>query len=250
MTGAIKSRKDVKSQEKQKHPDESERDSNPDPMEGQNIGHSSTGSDPRAHTAAEIKALVERLTDFTSDQLMEIPLVLAGTQLKQGAVYLDLREPAPVPFTASAEMVAGEHNYYAPKAEVPHEIWNRLVEVLGPARMRPDAASEAAENKPFTPQRAAAESAVGHRPSSSETIADSKMDETLAESFPASDPPSWNTGREKKTDSNETEGDDLKSLSDAELKRRAGELNIPGRETMTREQLVRAIRGQLVGTEA
>jgi hypothetical protein len=230
------------SQEEQK---QRQRDLNP----AQDIGRSSAG-DPQARTAAEIKTLVERLSEFTNDQLAQIPIVADGTQLKQGAVYLDLRDPAPVPITATAEMVAGPSHYYTLKAEVPYEIWNRLVESLGPARLRPDAPTDAAENKPFTPQRAAAEAAVGHPPSSSETIADSKMDETLAESFPASDPPSWNTGRETKTDSNDTEGDDLKSLSDEELKRRAGELNIRGRENMTREQLLRAIRGQLASTEA
>jgi hypothetical protein len=47
----------------------------------------------------------------------------------------------------------------------------------------------------------------------------------------------------------ETPGDDLNHLSDEELKRKAGELNIPARDSMTREQLVLAIRGQLSGTE-
>jgi hypothetical protein len=213
-------------------------------------GNQFAGSDRRARTAAEIKTLVERLSEFTNDQLSQIPIVADGTQLRQGAIYLDLRDPAPVPITATAEMTAGPGHYYAPKADVPYEIWNRLVESLGPARLRPDAPTDAAENKPFTPQRAAAEAAVGHPAPSSETLADAKMDETLAESFPASDPPSWNTGREDKTKSNETEGDDLGSRTDGELKRMAGELNIAGRETMGREQLIAAIRGELASTEA
>jgi hypothetical protein len=208
------------------------------------------GSNRRARTAAEIKTLVERLAEFTNDQLSQIPIVADGTPLREGAIYLDLRDPTPVPITATAQITAGPGHYYTPKAEVPSKIWNRLVESLGPARLRPDAPTDAAENKPFTPQRAAAEAAVGHPAPSGESLTDAKMDETLAESFPASDPPSWNTGRKDKTKSTETEGDDLGSRTDRELKRMAGELNIAGRETMGREQLIAAIRGELASTEA
>ena len=240
-------------QEQQKHPDGWQRDLNQDHMEGQNVGRSATGSGPRARTAAEIKALVEKLSEFNQDELSQIPIVPDGSELKQGAVYLDLGDPTPVPFTATAQIVAAPGHYYTPKPEVPYEIWNRLVETLGPARVRSDAPTHAPENRPFTPQRAAAEAAIDKPRSNamrSEEAADTEVDEASAQSFPASDPPGWTTGRDKTTRAPRAETDDLGSLPDAELKRMAGELNIERRETMGREQLIAAIRDQLASTEA
>src|SRR5437867_4063753 len=77
-------------------------------------------------------------------------------------------------------------------------------------------------------------------------LSEEMIDETLAESFPTSDPPSWTTGRDPHAE--QTAGNDPSHLSNEELKHKAAELNIHGRNSMNREQLIVAIRGQLSRT--
>jgi hypothetical protein len=187
-----------KPQEQRKHPDQWQRDLNPQHMEGQNYRASRAGQGPEARTAADVKALSAKLAAFNQDELAQIPIVPVGTKLKQGAVYLDLREPAPAPFTASAGMAARETNYYTPKAEVPYEHWNRLLERLSPGA----GSDEAPTAQPFTPERAEEEAGVERRrprEQGAQGTEDSKIDQAGVGSFPASDPPSWTTGQEKKT---------------------------------------------------
>lgn len=239
----------AKPQEQQKHPDQWSDDLNPDRMEGQNIGPSSKRNDSRAATAADLNALAGRLLNFSREELSQIPIVPAGTKLKQGAVYLDMRIPAPVPFTATADIKATEMNCYAPKAEIPYELWDRLVEALGPAAMG-GASKGAQENKPFTPARGAQESAVeeAHRGSlSHERSSEPEIDDALADSFPASDPPSWTTGRENNQEPpGKIAADDLDELSEQQLYDKAHELSIET-AALNREQLILAIRSGLPG---
>jgi hypothetical protein len=236
----------IKPQEQEKHPPEWRTDLNPARMEGQNIGASSKNNDSLAPTAADTGVLAGRLNGFTRDELSQIPIVPAGTKLKQGAVYLDMRIPSPVPFTATADITAKEMNFYAPKAEIPYELWNRLVAALGPATMG-EGSKEEQENKPFTPARAAQELAVEETRGGSanrERDAEPEIDDALADSFPASDPPAWTTGREtRKEPGDETTSDDLDKLSDQQLNDKARELNIQT-SALNREQLILAIRNQ------
>ena len=236
----------VKPQEQEKHPPEWRGDLNPERMEGQNMGASSRRNDAGARTAADIDVLAGRLNGFTRDELSQIPIIEAGTKLKQGAVYLDMRIPSPVPFAATADIKATEMNYYAPKAEIPYDLWNRLIAVLGPATMG-EASERDEENKPFTPARAAQESAVEETRGGSanrETSSEPEIDDALADSFPASDPPSWTTGREtSKEPGGETASDELDRLSDQQLNEKARELNIEV-SALNREQLILAIRSQ------
>jgi hypothetical protein len=235
----------AKPQAQEKHPSEWRDDLNPARMEGQNIGASSKRNDSIRRTAADINVLAERLHSFTRDELLQIPLVPAGTKLKQAAVYLDMRIPSSVPFAATADITATEMNYYAPKAETPYELWNRLVAALGPATM--GETSKEQENKPFTPARAAQESAVEETRGGSanrERNSEPDIDDALADSFPASDPPSWTTGREtQNAPEDETTADDLDRLSDQQLNDKARELNIES-SALNRQQLIRAIRNQ------
>lgn len=236
----------AKPQEQEKHPPEWRDDLNPARMEGQNIGTSSKRNDSGALTAADIDVLASRLGGLTRDELSEVPIVPAGMKLKQGAVYLDLRIPAPVPFTATADITATEMNYYAPKAEISYELWKRLIGALAPAPIGESSKGQS-ENKPFTPARAAEESAVEETRGGSvdrERSSEPEIDDALADSFPASDPPSWTTGRETgKEPGHEPTADDLDQLTEQQLSDKARELNIEP-SALNREQLISAIRNQ------
>jgi hypothetical protein len=80
-------------------------------------------------------------------------------------------------------------------------------------------------------------------------LSEAMIDETVAESFPASDPPSLSTGRDLHKPAGETKDDELTRLSTEDLKEKADRLNVVGRDAMTREQLILAIRSHLSGTE-
>ena len=236
----------TKPQEQEKHPPEWGDHLNPERMEGQNIGASSKRNDASARTVADIDVLAGRLNGFTRDELSQIPIIAAGTKLKQGAVYLDMRIPSSVPFAATADIKATEMNYYAPKAEIPYDLWNRLVAALGPASMG-EGSETNQENKPFTPARATQESLVEESRgggTNSERSSEPEIDDALADSFPASDPPSWTTGREtSKKPGDETTSDELDRLSDQQLNEKARELNIEV-SALNREQLILAIRSR------
>ena len=122
-------------------------------------------------SAAAIKELTERLADFSADELAQIPIIAVNQRLRQGAVYLDLRDPAAEPITATGDMTATKNHLYAAKAETPREYWNRLVDAC----------------------RASSQSGQ----ETEGEISDETVDQTLEDSFPTSDPPAWTTGRER-----------------------------------------------------
>lgn len=111
-------------------------DLNPDFLKGEN--HGMQGPHPEndgANSAANLKAVSDSLSDFTNDDLKQIPVMPPGSRLEQGATYLDLHASPPREFTAMGDMEATKHTWYVPKKNVPYPIWNRLTGVENPERL-------------------------------------------------------------------------------------------------------------------
>lgn len=85
-------------------------------------------------TAYDIKGLHDTLADYTDDDLKQISIVPAGMRLKQGAVYINLRDPQPQEFVARGDMEASDSSWYVAKSEVDYQLWNRLIGVDNPQR--------------------------------------------------------------------------------------------------------------------
>lgn len=114
--------------------DEFQQDLNPDPRAGNNV---SVADEPGRfdRSAADIKDLQQHLSDYTAEELRQIPILPAGTRLKQGATYINLLDPLRAEFTAMANQTADEGDYVVPKSQMPYELWNRLTGVDDPARL-------------------------------------------------------------------------------------------------------------------
>jgi hypothetical protein len=117
-------RPEAKPQAEQKHPDEWNRDLNPDQLAGQNIGAATESRERALRTAYDVKPVHRALRELNDDELKQIPIVEAGKRLQQGATYLDLERGA---FTATGEMSVGAEQTVIPKDGVHYETWNRLV---------------------------------------------------------------------------------------------------------------------------
>lgn len=124
-----------KPQAEQKHPDEWERDLNPDHMAGQNIGPESAGEERGLRTAYELKDVHRSLRQLGDDDLKKIPVLPEGARLQQGATYIDLNDSSREEFTATGEMKAENDACYVPKDEIPYPLWNRLTGVENPERL-------------------------------------------------------------------------------------------------------------------
>ena len=114
-------------QARQKHPDEWQRDLNPNHLAGQNIGLQSEPDLEGERTAFHLRKAGLDLGAIDDDELKQVPILPAGERLQQGATYVDLTNQPPVEFTARADMAAGPGDAYVPKDRVPYPIWNRLI---------------------------------------------------------------------------------------------------------------------------
>jgi hypothetical protein len=114
-------------------PEEYREDLNPEYEMGENHGP------PRAQlrSAYELKDAHDLLRNLRDDQLKQIPILMEGSRLEQGATYFDLRHPDRGPFKALGDMVAGPDNHFVPKSEVGYPLWNLLIGVDDPDRLGP-----------------------------------------------------------------------------------------------------------------
>jgi hypothetical protein len=111
----------------QKHPDEWQRDLNPEHLAGQNIGLESEHATEPEITAFHLRKRGHDLRGLDDNDLKQVPVLPEGTRLQQGATYVDLTRAEPKEFTATADMKAERGHAYSPKDQVPYEVWNRLI---------------------------------------------------------------------------------------------------------------------------
>jgi hypothetical protein len=112
-------------------------------MAGQNLGLNNPHPEQASRTAYDLKDAHRLLDGITDDGLKSIPVLWEGSRLEQGAVYIDLRDPARPTFKATGDMVATHEHWYVPKDAVDYELWNRLTNVSNTERLyAPDPSQE------------------------------------------------------------------------------------------------------------
>jgi hypothetical protein len=116
-------------QTERKHPEEIERDLNPNRLAGQNIGL--PDDLPNAY---DQKELHRTIPEFSDDELKQIRVLPAGGRLKQGATYLDLLDRDRGEFVATGDMEADADHRFVAKNDVPYTLWNRLRGIEDPER--------------------------------------------------------------------------------------------------------------------
>ena len=85
-------------------------------------------------TAYDIKELHDAIAGVSDEELKDVPVLVEGTRLRQGATYIDLQTPDRQEFTATGNIEAGRDNWFVPKSEVDYQIWNKLIGVSNPER--------------------------------------------------------------------------------------------------------------------
>jgi len=115
------------------HPERYRDDLNPDPTAGQNHGlHTADTVGPSAY---DVKDVHQTWRDFSNADLKQLSILPEGTRLRQGAVYLDLNDPARGEIKALGNMEAGPEHRYVAKDAVPYDLWNALIGVDNPERL-------------------------------------------------------------------------------------------------------------------
>ncbi|HEX8997588.1 MAG TPA: hypothetical protein VF812_16295 [Ktedonobacterales bacterium] len=86
-------------------------------------------------SADAIKDLHERLPGLTDAELKSIPIEPEGYRLREGATYVDLRDPNLKPFVATGGMKAEHGQALAPKSATDYLVWNRIAGVETPEQL-------------------------------------------------------------------------------------------------------------------
>jgi hypothetical protein len=103
------------------------------PAEGEGMGEQNIVGDKYA--AYDLKELHTILADLTNDEMKALAILPTGTQLEQGAKYIDLKHLERGEFVADGYMIAEPDHYYVPKKETDYVLWNRLNQITNPARL-------------------------------------------------------------------------------------------------------------------
>jgi hypothetical protein len=104
-----------------------QQDLNPGHLAGQNIGPPADELGLSHVTAFHLRKRGRPVGGLDDEELKQVPLVPVGSRLQQGATYVNLAGDSWQEFTATAEITASSGDAYAPKDQVPYEIWNRLI---------------------------------------------------------------------------------------------------------------------------
>ncbi len=113
------------------HPEEYQKDLNPEFLAGQNYGMDGEQYEGGVPAAYDFKDAEELLPDWTGAELRQLVIVPEGSRLQQGATYFDLRHPEQGEFKARGDMVAGPGSRLVPKDRVGYDLWNRLTSIGG-----------------------------------------------------------------------------------------------------------------------
>jgi hypothetical protein len=76
----------------------------------------------------EVTVIETHVVTLTEEEINALPILKPGTKLEPGGVYIDLNHPHTAPFKALEGQVAGTGNRYVARRDVPHDVWNRVVE--------------------------------------------------------------------------------------------------------------------------
>lgn len=102
---------------------------------GQEIGSDIPHTEDMGLTADAIKELHTRLPGLTDAELKSVPIEPVGYQLREGATYVNLRDPDLKPFVATGGMKVEPGDAIVPKSATDYLVWNRIVGVETPERL-------------------------------------------------------------------------------------------------------------------
>ncbi len=115
---------------------ELERDFHKDVPLGEQVDATAPRSEAAAGlTADALKDLRSRLPGLTDAELKRVPIEPEGYRLREGATYVNLRDPNLTPFVATGGMVAEPGSALAPKSATDYLLWNRIVGVEAPEQL-------------------------------------------------------------------------------------------------------------------